>query len=186
MMSIAPTRIIIIAALARNRVIGSGSKIPWRLSEDFARFKALTMGHPCIMGDRTFESLPDSSRPLPGRENLVLTFDKEYRPRGAAAFFSLDDAIAHCRNKGAPRVFITGGTSVYRQALPISHTLELTVIHEEYDGDVLFPEIDEREWRVACREDHRGRDRLSGKDVSFSYLTYRRRKGNDERVPGRN
>ena len=93
------TKIVVIVAIAQNGVIGRKKDIPWRLSQDFQRFKKLTMGSPCIMGDVTYESLPETSRPLPGRENIILTFDHDYHPEGTRVFYSFDDAIGYVKKK---------------------------------------------------------------------------------------
>ena len=92
------TQIVVIVAIAQNGVIGRKNDIPWRLSEDFIRFKNLTMGFPCLMGDVTYESLPESSRPLPGRENVILTFNQDYHPEGTTVFYDFDEAVDHILN----------------------------------------------------------------------------------------
>jgi dihydrofolate reductase len=152
--------IIIIAAMAKNRVIGKDNALPWSLKEDMARFKELTAGWPCIMGRRTWESLP--KRPLPGRLNIVVT-----RTLDAAALAgmgvtagdtamvkalpSLSAAIEYCA--GREKIFICGGAAVYREALPLANKIELTVIHQNYEGDAFFPEIDSAQWiKTAVRD----------------------------------
>jgi dihydrofolate reductase len=154
------TEIIIIAAVAENNVIGKQGKIPWHIKEDFLHFKELTMGHPCIMGDKTYESLP--VKPLPGRENIVLTFDKDYHPAGAVIKYSFGEALDHCRDK--EKVYICGGATIYRLALPFADTLELTRIHKKYDGDTFFPEINLNDWKLVKKEDRKG----------FTFLTYKK------------
>jgi dihydrofolate reductase len=169
------TELIVIAAVARNRVIGNGLKIPWRISEDGRRFKQLTMGHPCIMGDVTYRSLPRKWRPLPGRENIVLTFDREFRPEGTTIMYDFDAAIAYVKQKRAPSAFIAGGASVYQLGLEVADTLELTEIHRDYPGDILFPKWNADEWELAERVDRHSEDTLSQQLVSYSFLTYRRK-----------
>ena len=169
------TELIVIAAVAQNGVIGRGSEIPWRISEDFKRFKALTMGHPCIMGDVTYESLPAKWRPLPGRENVVLAFDRSYHPEGTTVFHDFEEALAYVRGQGAPKAFIIGGASIYRLGVQVADTLELTRIHRDYEGDVYFPEFDLADWDLVAEIDEQSLDSVSGEVVRYSYLTYRRR-----------
>lgn len=144
--------IIIIAAVAENNVIGRNNDIPWRISEDFRHFKELTMGHPCIMGDRTFESLP--KRPLPGRENIILTLDKNYRADGAKIFHSFDEALAYVKPK--KKAFICGGATIYRLGMKYADTLEITRVHLSPEGDTFFPEIDMKVWKIVKEEKHEG------------------------------
>jgi dihydrofolate reductase len=169
------TELVMIAAVARNGVIGRGTEIPWLIREDFRRFKALTLGHPCLMGDVTFRSLPDGSRPLRGRENVVLTLDPDFRPDGVTVFGAFDAAIAYLRNRGSPRAFVIGGASIYRLGMAVADVLEITELHREYEGDVRFPPIEPAIWEVVAREDASGEDRKLGEIVSLSYVTYRRK-----------
>ena len=137
--------IIIIAAMAENRVIGKDNIIPWSLREDMARFRELTRGWPCIMGRKTWESLP--RRPLPGRLNVIVsgTLAANCTPEEDVIFFpSLPAAIRYC--SAYQKVFICGGTAIYREALPLASKIELTLIHREYEGDAFFPEIDPAVW----------------------------------------
>lgn len=168
------TQIIIISAIAQNGVIGSKNDIPWRISEDFKRFKQLTMGHPCIMGDSTYKSLPEKSRPLPGRENIVLTLDPEYHPEGATVFHDFDEAIAYVRGKDEKKAYITGGATIYKLGLKVADVLELTRIHRDVDGDVRFPDWNPDEWELVTSENHESTDLISGAPISFTYETYRR------------
>jgi len=163
--------IIIIAALAENNVIGNKGDIPWRIKEDFKRFKEITLGHPCIMGDKTYESLPQTARPLPGRENIVLTFDKNYHPKGATIFYSFDDAIKYCEEKKYPKVFLCGGASIYRIGLPVADVLELTRIHKNIEGDTFFPQIDFNSWQLVNNK--KMHDTAVG---DYSFMTYVRTK----------
>lgn len=167
--------IIIIAALAENNAIGKNGDIPWRIKEDFKHFQSLTMGHACIMGDITFESLPDAAKPLPGRENLVLTFNRDYHPEGTRVFLSWDEAMEYCAEKD--KVYICGGASIYTLALPVADTLELTRIHKKFDADTYFPEIDFKEWELLKEVEQEGTNLLSGKPIPYSFLTYRRKSG---------
>jgi dihydrofolate reductase len=135
--------IIIIAAMAENRVIGKNNALPWSLKEDMAHFKELTTGWPCIMGRKTWESLP--RRPLPRRPNIIISrsLSADAAP-GAAVFPSLQEAVQHYTDY--QKIFICGGDSIYREALALAHKIELTVIHRQYEGDAFFPEIDSALW----------------------------------------
>lgn len=170
------TEIIVIAAVARNNVVGMKGDMPWSLRGDFLHFKKLTMGHPCIMGDVTYESLPEKWRPLPGRENIVLTFDKDYAPEGTTVFHDFERAIRYVRDKGERKAFVTGGASIYKLGIQVADTLVLTSIHRDYDGDATFPEVDFDQWQEVAREDAEGIDRICGETVRFSFLTYSRKR----------
>ena len=124
--------IIIIAAMAENRVIGKNNTLPWSLKADMAHFKEMTMGFPCIMGRKTWESLP--KRPLPGRPNIVIsrTLSALVEPGGVAVFPSLQEAIQHYA--GYDKIFICGGAALYREALTVANKIELTLIHRQYEG----------------------------------------------------
>lgn len=135
--------IIIIAAMTENRVIGRNNGLPWAVREDMLHFKELTIGCPCIMGRKTWDSLP--RRPLPGRVNIIISTSITEAPGGAQVFSSLPAAIAFCA--AYPKVFVCGGAAIYREALPYATKMELTVIHGQYDGDAFFPEIDPRIWK---------------------------------------
>jgi dihydrofolate reductase len=128
--------ISIIAAMADNRVIGRGGAIPWDIPADRRRFRELTMGHPVIMGRKTFESI---GRPLPGRTNIVLSRKPDFRAEGCIVANSLEDALRACC--GAEDVFICGGEELYRQALPMADRIFLTVVHHPCSGDAYFPPL---------------------------------------------
>lgn len=146
------TEIILIAAVADNNAIGKDGKIPWHIREDFQRFKALTMGNACLMGDKTYDSLP--IRPLPGRENIVITLNPAWLAPGAKVFHSLEEALEYCKDKD--KLYICGGASVYRLTLPLAHKLEITRVHQSPEGDTFFPEIDFNKWNLAAEERHDG------------------------------
>ena len=156
-------RIIVIAALADDGTIGHGGKIPWHISEDLKRFKRLTMGHPILMGRKTYESL---GKPLPGRINIVLTRNPEFQaPDGVHVFTGFDAAISFCRQQQAQAVFIIGGAEIYRQSMDRADTLLLTHVHRQIRGDTKFPEFDRSCWREVSRQE--------GEDHSF--VEYARR-----------
>ena len=149
--------IIIIAAIAESRVIGVNNTLPWSLKADMEHFKKLTLGWPCIMGRKTWESLP--KRPLPGRPNMVISRSLS-DAAGAKVFPSLREAIGYCAEY--EKVFICGGASVYAEAMPLADRIELTLIHKQYEGDAFFPEIDPGRWKITNTEDFDG----------FSFLSY--------------
>lgn len=161
-----PPRICLIAALAANRVIGRNNALPWHLSADLKRFKALTMGHPLLMGRKTHESI---GRPLPGRRNLIITRNRGYSAPGCEIVHSLDDAIAACR--GEREVFIIGGAELYRESLARAHCLEFTEIRTEVEGDAWFPEFSPAQWRETAREVHAGE---AGVAFRYDFVRYER------------
>jgi len=144
--------IVMIACAARNSVIGSGPDIPWSIKEEFKHFTELTLGSPCIMGDVTYESLPSRYKPLPGRENIVLTLDGDYDPEGVTLFRDFNKAMDYVCGLKAARAFICGGASIYRLGIGIADALELTRLDRDYEGDSTFPEIDQEIWRLEGAE----------------------------------
>ena len=160
-------RLYLVAAVAANGIIGAGGKLPWHIPEELKHFKRLTMGHPIIMGRRTWESLKG---PLPGRENIVVTSNADYRARGAAVATSLEAAIAMCA--GEPEVFVIGGTRLFEESLPIADGIVLTEIQRDYAGDTRFPDWDRSQWVETQREPHTAAD-----GTRFDYVLYERRKG---------
>ena len=160
--------ISLIAALARNRAIGKNGQLLWHLPEDMRHFRETTRGKPVIMGRKTWESLPDSFRPLPGRHNIVISRNPAYVAPGATLVPSLDEAIREAGD--ASEVFVIGGAELYRQALPIADCLYLTEIDENFAGDVFFPELAPDDWEEISRTARQG---TSG--PGFSFVAYRRR-----------
>lgn len=140
--------IILIAAVAKNRIIGRDNKLPWNIPEDLRLFKETTMGYPMIMGRKTFESL---KRPLPGRRHIVLSRNPDYRPRGGEYAPTLAAALEMCR--GAEKVFVIGGSQIFTQALPVATGMILTLLHREAEGDVVFPDFGQEEFRETDRRD---------------------------------
>jgi dihydrofolate reductase len=153
----------LIVAIAKNRVIGFEKKMPWHLPAELAYFKRVTMGHPIIMGRKTFESI---GRPLPGRRNIVVSRDRTYAADGVEIVHSLDAAMAVCRTENA---FIIGGATLYAEALPKVDRLYVTEIDASPEGDTFFPALDAREWKETSRE-RRERDEKNQFDVSFIVL----------------
>jgi len=160
--------VIIICALARNRIIGKDNKLPWSISEDLQNFKRLTMGNTVIMGKKTFESI--GGKPFPGRNNIVLNFIKEEIP-GVIVCTSIPEALDKAREYDKD-IFICGGASIYKQFLPFADKMYLSHIKKEYEGDTYFPEFDELEWEVVKREDHE----------EFEFVEYERKESG---APGR-
>ena len=158
-------KLCLIVAQARNRVIGASGRLPWRLKDDMAFFKATTMGAPIIMGRKTWESL---GRPLPGRPNLVISRNADYQAQGAQVFSNLDDALAAC--PGYDTVCVIGGEQLFRLALPIAQELIATEIKAEVDGDTFFPILPEGEWEEIERL-----PQPEENGFTYDYVTYRRR-----------
>jgi dihydrofolate reductase len=157
----------LIAAVARNGVIGVDNRLPWHLPADLKHFKQLTTGHTVIMGRKTWESLPAKFRPLPGRHNIVVTRNGEYRAEGATVATSLPAAVAAAQSSEA---FVIGGAELYAAALALADCLQLTEIAADFDGDTHFPAIDPAQWREAARET--GQDEAG---LGYAFVTYRRR-----------
>ncbi len=141
-------RLSLIAAVAANGVIGSDNALPWRLPEDLKRFKMLTMGHPIIMGRKTFESI---GRPLPGRRNIVISRNTAFMAEGCETASTLEAALAAC-NGTTDEVFVIGGAQIYAEAMPQADRLYLTEIRMDFPGDARFPEYDRQDWREFSRE----------------------------------
>ena len=133
--------------MAKNRVIGADNKLPWHLSADLKRFKALTMGHHIIMGRKTFESI---GRPLPGRTSVVVTRNASYQSSGLIIVHSLTDAFAI--SAADDEVFVIGGEQIYREALPLTDRVYLTYIDKEFDGNSYFPPLEQEAWRLIGQE----------------------------------
>lgn len=160
------TTLTLIAALARNGVIGRDNRLPWHLPADLKHFKALTTGHTVIMGRKTWESLPEKFRPLPGRQNIVVTRNAGYAASGATVVNSLADAVAAASGSEA---FVIGGAELYQAALGLADRLELTEIARDYDGDTVFPTRDPAQWRETARESQRDDNGLD-----FAFVSYAR------------
>ena len=156
----------LIYARARNGVIGKDNALPWRLPEDLAHFRQSTMGHPVIMGRRTWESLPPRFRPLPGRRNVVVTRDAQWHAPGAERAGSLDEALALVAD--AATVWVTGGAEIFRLSIPRADIAVVTEIDADFAGDVHAPELGPG-WRETARERHVGAGGLA-----YSFVTYER------------
>ena len=157
--------VTLVLAMAENGVIGNRGGLPWHIPDDLRRFKQLTLGKPCIMGRRTWESLP--RKPLPGRTNIVVTRDKSFSAEGAVIVHSLEEALAHTRD--APEVAIIGGAELFKQAIPLANRVDLTEVRAEIEGDTRMPAFDRTIWKERAREDH-----VTAEGVSYSFVTLER------------
>ena len=158
--------IILIAAVAKNGVIGRNNALPWHLPEDMKHFKALTTGHPVIMGRKTWESLPPKFRPLPQRSNIVVTRNAGYVAEGARVVTSMDAA----REFGAGEpAYVIGGAELYALALPLAQRLELTEIDADFSGDAFFPAFNRAEWHETQRAAG-----VSADGLRYRFTTYER------------
>lgn len=146
----------IIAAISENNVIGINGKLPWKIPEDLHRFKRLTIGNTIIMGRKTFESI---GKPLPGRENIVLTRQENYQNPGIVLAHTLEEALSIARNDS---IFAIGGQEIYKAALPLANRMELTKVHRNYEGDTFFPEVDYSQWKLNDQEEW----------GDFTYMSY--------------
>lgn len=158
------TRLCLIAAVAGNGVIGRDNGLPWRLPDDLKHFKALTLGHPVLMGRKTWESL---GRPLPGRENLIVTRNLAYQASACRVVHSLPEALAACAGKAL--AFVIGGGELYAQALPLADTLYLTEVQTAVEGDAYFPDFDRTRYIETERRHH---DADEAHAWAFDFVTY--------------
>lgn len=160
------SRLTLIAARARNGVIGRNNQMPWKIPGEQAYFKRMTMGHPIVMGRKTWESI---GRPLPGRRNIVITRDRAYSAIGADVVGSLDEALSLAG--AADEIFVIGGGQLYAEAMSRASRLLLTEIDADFDGDTFMPAPDRTQWRETSRENHPPTgDRAFG----YSFVVYER------------
>jgi dihydrofolate reductase len=167
---VSPTRtqqIVIVAALAKNKVIGKSGTLPWRLPNDLKRFKELTSGGVVVMGRKTFESI---GRPLPNRRNLVVSRNAKFMATGCEVFPSLVAALEAA--KDAPKIFVIGGGDIYQQTIPLATGMELTLVDASPQGDAKFPEWRPGDWWETFREAHRG-DPLH--PYGYTFVTLKRK-----------
>lgn len=164
----ATPRVNLIYARAANGVIGRDDALPWHLPEDLAHFKRTTAGAPVIMGRRTWDSLPPRFRPLPGRDNIVVTRQAGWSAPGARPADSLDAALALCAE--APETWVIGGAQIYAQAANIARRAVVTEIGRDFDGDAHAPTLDPALWHETSRDPHVAADGLP-----FDFVTYERR-----------
>ena len=166
-------KIVLVAAIGDNSVIGRDGQLPWRLKSDLQHFRKVTMNRPMIMGRKTLESI---GKPLPGRTNIVLTRDLALVAPGAVLATSLDAALSFARadaaKRGVDEIMVIGGSDIFAATMPMADRLEITHVHASPEGDVLFPPIDPEVWQETSREEH-----FAGPadDANFTLVTYVRR-----------
>jgi len=161
------TKFIIVVAKSANNVIGNNNELIWHLPNDLKHFKNLTSGHPVIMGRKTFESI---GKPLPNRTNIVITRNKDWNQEGILVANSLEEAIEKGREIDS-EIFIIGGGNIYEQAFWMSDVLEVTEVHQEFEGDTKFPKIDPKIWKEVAREDF-SKDEKN--QFNYSFVRYER------------
>ena len=171
-------KIVLVAAIGDNSVIGRDGQLPWRLSSDLQHFKKVTMNRPVIMGRKTHESI---GRLLPGRTNIVLTRDLSLIARGAVLATSLDAALSYARSdavkRGVDEIMVIGGGDIFAATMPMAVRLEITHVHVSPEGDALFPPIDPEIWQEVSREEHYAGPK---DDADFALATYKKREKIDE------
>ncbi|NML15564.1 dihydrofolate reductase [Azohydromonas caseinilytica] len=164
-------KLTLVAAVARNGVIGRDNDMPWRLPEDLKHFRRVTLGAPVLMGRRTWDSLPAAFKPLPGRRNVVITRNPDWHVEGAEAAPSLEAALQRLADAAA--VYVVGGAQLYAQALERADELVLTEIDRDFEGDTRFPDFDRGRFTEVARETHRA---APPNDFDFAFVTYRRQR----------
>jgi dihydrofolate reductase len=160
--------ISLIVAVAQNGAIGAKGTLPWRLPGDLKRFKALTMGKPVIMGRKTWDSLP--RKPLPGRTNIVVTRDRQFRADGAMVAHCFLDAVELAQGERPPEIAVIGGEAIFAAALPAASRIHWTAVDASPEGDAFMPPIDKTEWQEVAREG----PFLEG-DLRYAFITLERR-----------
>jgi len=165
--------ISLIVAMAENRVIGRDDGLPWKISSDLKRFKAMTLGKPVVMGRKCYQSI---GKPLPGRPNIVITRNPDFDVDGVIVARGFDDALKAAKNEaeklGTDEICVIGGGEVYRQSIDIADVLHVTHVLAEIDGDTVFPEIDPKLWQVDYQEDVPKGEK---DDFATRFVTYRRK-----------
>ncbi|MBQ0132115.1 MAG: dihydrofolate reductase [Comamonas sp.] len=159
----------LIYARAANGVIGLNNTMPWHLPEDLAHFKQLTSGHPVVMGRKTWDSLPERFRPLPGRTNIVVTRNTDWSAPGVVRASSLEQALQLGAQHGET-VWVMGGAQIYAQALPLADVVEVTIIDQDFEGDAFAPVLGS-EWEESARQ-----DLVSTQGMPFSFVRYTRKR----------
>ncbi len=162
------TRINLIFARASNGVIGKDNALPWHLPEDLSHFRRQTTGAPVIMGRKTWDSLPERFRPLPGRINIVITRQPTWQANGAVAVASVSEAIATCEERSAPDAWVIGGEQIFSETMPLAQRAIVTEIDQAFEGDAFAPMFG-ADWREIHRASH-----TSGNGLPFSFVTMKR------------
>ncbi len=156
-------KISIVVAISTNHAIGKNNQLLWHLPADLKHFKEITTGHPIIMGRKTYDSI---GRPLPNRRNIVITRNKDLQIAGVEMVSSVEEAISLCKQEN--EVFIIGGAEIYKHALPLTNRIYLTTVHQHYEADAFFPELDENEWLTIAQEAHEADEKNS---VAYTFST---------------
>ncbi|MBX3620141.1 MAG: dihydrofolate reductase [Rhizobacter sp.] len=165
------TRLSLIAAVARNGTIGKNNELLFRIREDLQRLKRITLGHPVIMGRKTWDSLPPGARPLPGRTNIVVTRNPHWHAEGAVVAHTFDEALA--RAEGAACAYVLGGAALYEAAVPLADELLLTEVDRDFEGDVSFPAWPQDDFIEVARESHHAGE---PNDFDYAFVTYQRKR----------
>ena len=160
-------KVSLIVAMAKNRVIGAGNRIPWHLPNELRLFKSLTMGHHIVMGRKTYESI---NRLLPGRTTVIVTRQRDYAVPGAIVVHSVKEALDACR--GDDECFVIGGADLFRETLPLADRIHLTVVDAEPEGDTFMPEFDTSEWRETSSQTFYADDKHAH---PYRYAVYERK-----------
>lgn len=170
-------RVVLVAAMAENGVIGRNQGLPWKIRSELRHFRAATWGKPVVMGRRTYLAIPPRNRPLPGRTTIVVSRDPQFQARGAVVASDLPRALAVGRadalRRGARQIVIAGGAEIYAQAWPVADDITLTLVHLRPDGDTMFPSIDPGLWREVERTEQPAGP---GDEAGFAIVRYRRRR----------
>jgi len=164
--------ISLIVAVAENNVIGKDNKLVWYLPADTKYFREKTLGHCVITGRKNYESIPEKFRPLPGRTNIVITHQKDYKAPQAIVVNSIQDALREAEKTEKAECFIIGGAEIYRQTMAMAHKIYLTKIQHHFEGDAYFPEIDPTAWKeiksTTFKPDEKNK-------YLYSFIEYKRR-----------
>ncbi len=172
-------RLALIVAMAENRVIGRDNQLPWHLPNDLKYFKKMTLGKPIIMGRKTFESI---GKPLPGRRNIVVTRQSDWRREGVQVGHTLEQAVSLAKQiaaaEGNSEMLIIGGAALYRESLPLADRLYMTKIHEAVEGDAFFPPLKKEDWCELSREDYNSD---ANNPYNYSFVVLQRVTQSDKR-----
>lgn len=159
-------KLSIVVAISENNAIGKNNQLLWHLPADLKHFKAITSGHPIIMGRKTYDSI---GRPLPNRRNIVITRQTDLTIPNVELVNSLQEAIALCEKEN--EVFVIGGAEIYKQALSLTNRIYLTIVHQNYEADVFFPELNESEWKEVAKDYHQADEK---NNVAYTFSTLER------------
>ena len=161
-----------IAAVAANRVIGKDNDLVWRLPDDMKYFMQTTINHFFIMGRKNYESIPHKYRPLPNRENIIVTTQTDYQAPDCIIAHSIEEALDYAKDHNEQEVFVIGGGQIYTKSLPLAQKLYITEVNHDFDGDTYFPNYDKNNWQEVSREHHDVDDRHL---YNFDFVIYERK-----------